>query len=81
MNFSGSGRAFRFWGRLKGFCDSADLFSSTWIAGFGEGFRVIAGVLCACSKVSIFKDYSWILSRSYWAGWECFNAAIFIDYS
>ena len=65
MNFSGSEKAFRFRGRFKGFCDSADPFNFTWIAGFGEGFRVITGVFYTYSKASIFKDYSWILSRNY----------------
>ena len=65
MNFSGFRGAFRFWGRFQGFCDFADLFSSTWITRFGKGFRVIAGLIYAYSRVSIFKDYSWILFKSY----------------
>ena len=79
VNFSGSGRVFRFRGGL--YYDSTKPSNFIYIAGFGNGFRVMAGVLYAYSKASIFKDYSWILSRSCWAGWEYSKAAIFIDYS
>ena len=58
MNFSGSEKVFCFWGRFKGSYNSADLFSSIWIAGFGKGFQVIISILCIYFKVLIFKDYS-----------------------
>ena len=44
MNVSGSGRVFYFRGRFKDSYDSTKPSSSTWITGFGKGFRVIIGV-------------------------------------
>ena len=83
VNFSGSGRGFRFRGGFKGSWRSAGLSGSTWITGFGEGFRVGAGVFWAYSKTAIFRDYSWILSRIWSAGvfWARFKAMISNDCS
>ena len=44
VNFSGSGRGFRFRGGFKGSWRSAGFSGLIWITGFGEGFRVGAGV-------------------------------------
>ena len=56
VNFSGSGRAFYFRGGLWGSRGSAKPSSSTCIAGFGDGFRIIAGILCIYSRALIFRD-------------------------
>ena len=44
VNFSGSGRGFCFRGGFKRSWKSAGLSGLIWITGFGEGFRVGAGV-------------------------------------